>query len=132
MTAPKLDELVPLSPAPDSAFSHTQLLRSICQKAAESPTEYPHYSQSALDRMRAEFTRRNPGQELYEWHVECGAAILLGLDVTLIAGTNAGKTILAFLPLLAAPLGEKQLVLLLSSLKLLQTEQVRLIVSVII
>jgi hypothetical protein len=116
-------------PAPGAAAPH-QLVRACTletarETAARCPDRYPMYSPEALDRMRTEFTRRSGGHTLYDWHATVGEALLLELDVTIVAPTNAGKTVVNYLPLLAAPPGEKRRVLSLCPLKLLGDEQVR-------
>jgi ATP-dependent helicase YprA (DUF1998 family) len=110
----------------DPSFDRTHIdeLGQARLRAAKDPGAYPSYSWEALERMESEFTRSNGGTELYDWQRNVGEALLLGLDCTVIAGTNAGKTVSIILPLLAAPPGKRRTVLLLSSLEHLQAEQV--------
>lgn len=70
--------------------------------------------------------KRSGGLKPYEWQLDA-EALLLRLDLTVIAGTGAGKTIPFILPLLNDP-NAKSIVLVILPLKELQTEQVRLIV----
>jgi hypothetical protein len=111
-------------PRPRELLAHMRTLVDTRSKAAKNPNDYPLYSQAALERMDQEFTRRDNGHILYNWQRDVGEALLLGLDCTVIAGTNAGKTTPTILPLLAAPPGERRVLLMLSPLKLLQVEQV--------
>ena len=61
------------------------------------------------------------GSDPYEWQLDITEAILLGLDSSIIAGTGSGKMIPFMLPLL---LDNKKKVVILSSLKVLQEDQV--------
>ena len=65
------------------------------------------------------------GAEAFEWQVDVAEAILLGLDCVVVAGTGAGKTIPFMLPLL---LKRDKASLLISPLKILQSEMVRILV----
>jgi superfamily II DNA helicase RecQ len=58
----------------------------------------------------------------HEWQLDVAEAILLGLDSVVIAGTGAGKTMPFMMPLLL----DKNRVIIVSPLKVLQADQVRI------
>jgi superfamily II DNA helicase RecQ len=65
------------------------------------------------------------GYTPYEWQLDVGKAILLSTNVTVIAPTGAGKTIPFVLPLLLDN-ADGGMVLIISPLKELQSDQVRI------
>ena len=71
--------------------------------------------------MREELKRRNDGMVAYEWQLDVGEALKLGLDCSVIAGTGAGKAIPFILPLLAE---KKMAVIIISPLNALEGDQV--------
>ena len=68
--------------------------------------------------------RERFGAVPHEWQLDTAEAILLGLDSIVIAGTGAGKTIPFMLPLLV---DEKKKIVIISPLKILQDDQVRVL-----
>lgn len=69
--------------------------------------------------------RERFGTDPYEWQVDVTEAILLGLDSVVIAGTGAGKTMPFMMPLL---LNRDKRIIIVSPLKVLQKDQVHLLV----
>lgn len=63
------------------------------------------------------------GKPPYDWQLDVAEAVLLGLDVTVLASTGSGKAISFILPLLADETGRKMVVII-SPLKELQKDQV--------
>ena len=66
------------------------------------------------------FDRRRP----YDWQLDAAEALLLDLDCVIVAGTGAGKTIPFALPLFVQE-SQNKLVLILSPLNALETDQVK-------
>lgn len=66
------------------------------------------------------------GKPAHEWQLDVAEAVLLGMDATVIAGTGSGKTIPLMLILLA---NEKNRIIVISPLKVLQQDQVCIRVS---
>jgi bloom syndrome protein len=62
--------------------------------------------------------------EPYPWQLDATEAILLGLDSIVIAGTGSGKTMPFMMPLTLDP---KKKIIIISPLKVLQEDQVRII-----
>ncbi|KAF8214786.1 hypothetical protein K438DRAFT_1562614 [Mycena galopus ATCC 62051] len=74
--------------------------------------------------LRNEFSKRNNGMQAHEWPVDVAEAIILGLDVTLIAGTGTGKTMPFVVPLFVET---EKIVLIVSPLNALEADQVRVV-----
>jgi Lhr-like helicase len=73
-----------------------------------------------IERFKQRFDNKPP----YDWQTDATEALKLGLDVTLIADTGSGKTMLFFMPLLLDDTNKK-MVLIISPLKELQKDMVR-------
>jgi hypothetical protein len=119
MSGPMPQATATASSRPEDIPAHIRPLNDACVKAIKDPASFPYWSTAAIECMHSEFARRNPGQELWPWQGLVGEVMLLHLDCTVIAGTNAGKTTPTISTLLAAPPGEKRVVLMLSPLKML-------------
>lgn len=92
------------------------------QKARESAARKSNYDWKLThERLYSEFKKRF-GADAYEWQIQVTEAILLGLDSVVIAGTGSGKTMPFMMPLM---LDSKRKILIISPLKVLQTDQVR-------
>jgi ATP-dependent helicase YprA (DUF1998 family) len=96
-----------------------QLLKSARRQAAEA---HGYDSKKTRKKMKRRFKKIHTG-EPYEWQLDVGEAVKVGLNVTLVAGTGAGKTIPFILPLLADETG-RQMCLIISPLKELQKDMV--------
>ncbi|THU76120.1 hypothetical protein K435DRAFT_787365 [Dendrothele bispora CBS 962.96] len=56
-------------------------------------------SGTTRNQIREEFSKRNKGLVAYGWQIDVAEALLLGLDVSVIAGTGSGKTMPFIMPL---------------------------------
>ena len=92
------------------------------QEACAAAEKQKKYNSGATRRALAALFTEWFGSAPYEWQLDVVEALLLGLDSVVIAGTGLGKTILFMLPLLQLP---DKMVLIISPLKVLQTDQVR-------
>ena len=80
------------------------------------------YNSSAVrNKIQVEF-RTQFGHDPYDWQLNVGEALVLGLDCSVIVGTGAGKTMPFIMPILADPTKH---VLILSPLNALEEDQVR-------
>jgi ATP-dependent helicase YprA (DUF1998 family) len=70
------------------------------------------------------FSERSGGHIPYPWQLNVSEAFLLGLNCLVIAGTGAGKTTPFLLPLLVE---KNKKIIIISPLKALQRDQVRLL-----
>jgi superfamily II DNA helicase RecQ len=70
------------------------------------------------------------GMSLYHWHLYVAGALILGLYCVVGAGTGSGKTIPFALPLLVQDSPDK-LVMVISPLNTLKTDQVRCPLAVV-
>jgi ATP-dependent helicase YprA (DUF1998 family) len=70
------------------------------------------------------------GKMPYDWQLDAAEALILGLDCVVVAGTGAGKTIPFVLPLFAQGSQDK-LVIIISPLNALKTDQVRFSLAVL-
>jgi bloom syndrome protein len=93
------------------------------QKARdEAAQKNGYHSETTRGSLRSIFRERF-GHDPHEWQLDVAEAILLGLDSVVIAGTGAGKTMPFMMPLL---LDKKKKVIIVSPLKVLQADQVRI------
>ena len=92
------------------------------QEARAAAEKQRKYNSGATRRALAALFAERFGSAPYEWQLDVAEALLLGLDSVVIAGTGSGKTIPFMLPLLHLP---DKMVLIISPLKVLQTDQVR-------
>ena len=92
------------------------------QEARAAAEKQRKYNSGATRRVLAALFAERFGSAPYEWQLDVAEALLLGLDSVVIAGTCSGKTIPFMLPLLHLP---DKMVLIISPLKVLQTDQVR-------
>jgi len=65
------------------------------------------------------------GRDPFDWQMDVCEAILLGLDVVLIAGTGAGKTLPFAMPLLVDQT-KRKMVIVISPLNVLEHDQVHI------
>jgi bloom syndrome protein len=94
----------------------------ILQQAREKARKKARYNSEATRRDLARLFEESFKKPAYEWQIGVTEAFLLGLDVVLIAGTGAGKTMPFMMPLL---LHREKYSLIISPLKVLQEDQVR-------
>jgi hypothetical protein len=92
MSGPMPQATAMASSQPEGMPTYIRLLNDARAKAMKDPAGFPYWSTAAVERMHSEFACRNPGQELRPWQGLVGEAMLLRLDSTVVAGTNAGKT----------------------------------------
>ena len=69
------------------------------------------------------------GKTPYDWQLDAAEALFLGLDCIVVARTGAGKTIPFVLPLFVQH-SRNKLVLIISPLNALETDQVRFLLTV--
>lgn len=103
-------------------YLHTRSYK-ILQKAREEAGQKKDYSSSETRSKIKELFRDSFGGDPYDWQLDVTEAILLGLDSVVIAGTGAGKTMPFMMPLL---LDKNRKVIIISPLKVLQEDQVRI------
>lgn len=96
-----------------------QILEAARQHAATKSNYNSDLTRSELSSV----FRERFGAPPHEWQLDTTEAILLGLDSIVIASTGAGKTIPFMLPLLV---DEKKKIIIISPLKILQDDQVRI------
>ena len=75
----------------------------ILQSAHEIAAMKSKYNSSAVcDKIQVEFHMQF-GHNPYDWQLNVGKALVLGLDCSVIVGTGAGKTMPFIMPILANP-----------------------------
>ena len=89
---------------------------------AQEADRRKYSSQETRQRLSKEVEKRFNGRSPYDWQLDVGEALHLGLDTVLIARTGAGKTMPFVMPVL---LGGKAIVI--SPLNALQDDQVSLL-----
>ncbi|KAJ7281294.1 P-loop containing nucleoside triphosphate hydrolase protein [Mycena rebaudengoi] len=73
-------------------------------------------------KIRNDFAAKNPGKVAHDWQVNIGEALELKLDVSLLAGTGAGKTMPFVMPLSINP---DKIIIIISPLNALEEDQAR-------
>ncbi|KAJ7756064.1 hypothetical protein DFH07DRAFT_742861, partial [Mycena maculata] len=69
--------------------------------AREKAAQRKNYGSAKTHQKLARLFREQEGKDVYEWQIDVAEALILGLDVVVIAGTGAtGKTISFMLPML--------------------------------
>lgn len=94
----------------------------ILENARQEAADKKHYASEQTRVDLATLFRERFGKDPYPWQLDVTEAILLGLDCVVIAGTGAGKTMPFMMPLL---LDRNKSIIIISPLKVLQTDQVR-------
>lgn len=88
-------------------------------------TSEEHFDREIWMEWAKEEMKRLTGYVPYGWQLVVGEALMLGLDVLLLAGTGSGKTNTFLFPLLKSlRRREKMMIWIFSPLKELQSEQV--------
>ena len=101
------------------------LLNAVRERATEKRN---YNSQTTRDDLQRLFTEKF-GKPAYLWQLDITESILLGLDSVLIAGTGCGKTMPFMMVLL---LDSRKMILVVSPLIVLQTDQVRVLFTLIV
>lgn len=111
-----------LSTSDYNTWRHEVSKKNLENARGQARQERGYNSARTRQTMDAELARRT-GMNAREWQLDAAEAFVLGLDCTIIAGTEAGKTIPMLLPSLL-PEYRKKVTVALSPLKALQRDQV--------
>ena len=106
-----------------AARHHAEHVRSyaLLKAAREKAQKKSGYNSAATRRKLTEECIRRTGLTPYSQQLDLAECMLLGLDVTSIAGTGWGKTLPFALPLFVSP---KKIVIIVSPLNALEEDQV--------
>ncbi|KAJ7259071.1 P-loop containing nucleoside triphosphate hydrolase protein [Mycena rebaudengoi] len=92
------------------------------RKNAEKTRDGGYCSAAVRAKIRNDFAAKNPGKVAHDWQVNIGEALELKLDVSLLAGTGAGKTMPFVMPLSINP---DKIIIIISPLNALEEDQAR-------
>ncbi|KAJ7512821.1 P-loop containing nucleoside triphosphate hydrolase protein, partial [Mycena galericulata] len=109
-------------PREDDHVKRTAESQRVLQAAREKARKKNGYDWVATRRDLARLFEASFKKPAYDWQIDVSEAFLLGLDVIVIAGTGAGKTMPFMMPLL---LHREKYSLIISPLKVLQEDQAK-------
>src|SRR6267154_6369804 len=104
-----------------SASHASEILKNACDAALK---DQDYDSEGTRKMMSQKLQDVFHGRTPYDWQLDAAEALILGLDCVVVARTGAGKTIPFVLPLFVQDSQDK-LVLIISPLNALETNQVR-------
>ncbi|GJE94090.1 DEAD/DEAH box helicase domain-containing protein [Phanerochaete sordida] len=108
--------------SPSSSPQNQELFYQLLEAARKKATKSKGYDSTAVRAWLTERIKAAFGWPPREWQLDIGEALALGLDIVLVAGTGAGKTLPFVMPVLLPENAEK-MVLIVSPLNELQRDQ---------